>query len=614
MMTSAASETRASSSEEFHRELADAIKDPPALAPGRRGASLGGRERHDRGGGRAPGEPIGFVFCARVGDHSRSQYRWVPLAPDAQGIEEGGIVDDTLTWLGKAVCTATTGRVLPEGVAGLAYRALEVARADIFDRWREATDPRNMQPAIPKPMRDAADLLRSHASREMPRERRGDLLDTIEAPYDTGTQRLRLQTLDAHGDAKGRAMAVIALVDELGLQPPPPVEPLPEIDEEDVNLVTWIALIPTHTTPNDTRVCDPLTAEASPHDYVAALLGDFARLPATVERGPTFLEIQGYPHLEDVCGNVFAFFADPEEAHGLGTLLLDALKSAGNITDAKGLRGSVSVAREVVTHTNKKIDILIISDDHAILIENKIHAPANNPFGNYAEYLDTIAGVRSKHKLLLTLYPTSAGSRWDFTNLTHETFVRHIRLALARCLPVEDNRYVTMFLDFLDTLDNLRKGTRMNTEFVKLLVERSDEIERLFTDLQRFGNELKEKVRGLQELVDASHPSVSVHTGSRGQLSRTSVHVIDVAAEDLLFRINTSISQHGWEIDFDIPRKSYYPRLRAYLERRGITFADRERYGFIYPNRFAYDEGLARVSPVVQSLVDKLAAENSEPV
>lgn len=177
-----------------------------------------------------PSEPGGFVFCARVGDHPRPQYRWVPLTPDADGIDEGGIVDDTLACLGKAVCTAMTERVLPEGIADLAYGAWEAATRDIFDRWSEAADPRSMQPAIPKPMRDAADLLRSHAPRELPHERLSEFLDAIEAPYDTRTQRLMRRTLDAHEDPRRRAAAAIELVGELGLQPSPPVEPLPEID------------------------------------------------------------------------------------------------------------------------------------------------------------------------------------------------------------------------------------------------------------------------------------------------------------------------------------------------------------------------------------------------
>jgi hypothetical protein len=52
------------------------------------------------------------------------------------------------------------------------------------------------------------------------------------------------QALNKHENERDRAAAVIRLVDELGLQPPPPVEPLPEIDEQDINLVTWMALVP----------------------------------------------------------------------------------------------------------------------------------------------------------------------------------------------------------------------------------------------------------------------------------------------------------------------------------------------------------------------------------
>src|SRR3712207_2172249 len=101
-----------------------------------------------------------------------------------------------------------------------------------------------MQPAIPKPMRDAADLLRSHPPKDLDTHRLHRLLDTIEAPYDTRIQRMMRKTLDQHENVRERAAEVIGLVEELGLEPPSPVKPLPEIDEQNVNLVTWMALVP----------------------------------------------------------------------------------------------------------------------------------------------------------------------------------------------------------------------------------------------------------------------------------------------------------------------------------------------------------------------------------
>jgi Helicase conserved C-terminal domain/PLD-like domain len=232
-----AEETGAFSGEEFRRELAEALSDPHWRNSVRNLPWVAGSGKVTEGEG-------GFVFCARVGDHPRPQYRFVPLTEDEAGIEADGIVEDTLTCLGKAVCAPNSERVLPEAMADLAYDAWETASRHIFERWLEAADPANTQPAIPKPMRDAADLLRSHPPRDLATDRVHRLLDTIEAPYDTRTQRMMRRTLDEHEKTGERVRAVIALVEELGLQPPSPVDPLPDIDEQDVNLVTWMALVP----------------------------------------------------------------------------------------------------------------------------------------------------------------------------------------------------------------------------------------------------------------------------------------------------------------------------------------------------------------------------------
>ncbi len=81
------------------------------------------------------------------------------------------------------------------------------------------------------------------------------------------------------------------------------------------------------------------------------LLDEFKKLPGRVERPRTFMEIAGYPHYENACSNILAFFMDPEEPHGLGTLVLDALAVVGDIAAADiGVGGNVSVEREVVTN------------------------------------------------------------------------------------------------------------------------------------------------------------------------------------------------------------------------------------------------------------------------
>jgi hypothetical protein len=236
-----AEDTGALSGEEFRRELSEALADP-------RWKNFVEHLPWVAGSGKETDGPGGFVFCAKVGDHPRPQYRWVPLTGDGENIDVESMVEDTLTCLGKVVCTPDTKRVLPESIVDLAYDAWEAARNHIHERWIENTDPSNMQPAIPKPMRDAAELLTSHRPNDLEDTRWRRLLDTIEAPYDTRTQRMVRKTIDAHEAPKERVAAIIALIDDLGLEPPAEVEALPEIEEQDVNLVTWLALVPRDAT------------------------------------------------------------------------------------------------------------------------------------------------------------------------------------------------------------------------------------------------------------------------------------------------------------------------------------------------------------------------------
>lgn len=322
------------------------------------------------------------------------------------------------------------------------------------------------------------------------------------------------------------------------------------------------------------------------------------------------MEIAGYPYLENVCSNVLAFFMDPEESHGLGSLVLDALASAGDISAGnEGVGGNVSVEREVATD-NGRIDILITSDDSAILIENKICARTNNPFDDYAAYLDCIANGRAKHKFLLTLYPTDEGTESDFVNLTYREFVKHIRSKLGNHIASADTRCLTMFLDFLNTLENLHRGTHMNPEFIKLLAERQEDAENLFYELTQFKLELRKKARELRNLINVEEYN---NVEQRLERERTSlyddlVHDISVS-EDLVVSLDTSIFAEGWEI-WIWPREGTYLQLRNLLQELDIPFQEYESDGgFCHRDNFkhAYEENLEGIRLLTQDLIDKLA-------
>lgn len=231
----------------------------------------------------------------------------------------------------------------------------------------------------------------------------------------------------------------------------------------------------------------------------------------------------------------------------------------------------------------------------------------SNPFDDYSAYLDRIANGRAKHKLLLTLYPTGEGSGWGFVNLTHKDFVEEVRSLLGRYVSGADTRHLTLFLDFLNTLENLQKGTRMDRKFVKFLAERDTDIEHLCADLKSFRAELREKVQKLGDLIEVEQHNAVEQDHLRGPVRTLSdvLYQNIPLSDDLPVAIDTVVSPHGWEIKIFVRRGGNRLKLKELLERLGIPFEKGHR--FTYPTRFAYDENLDQISPVLQDLIDKLA-------
>ncbi len=190
----------------------------------------------------------GFVFCVRVGNHSTPQFRYVNRRVDG---DPGIIVDDTLACLDRArpADEWDTRRDLDEETYRSALDAWEVARDHVVERWNFLADPANLAPVVPAVMRRAAQEVRDHAI-GVDIEVIDRAVEALEAPYAERILRLFRSAMAIESDRE-RAKQILELVAELGLEPPPPPEPLPEINADDVHLVCWLALVPSRTSDSD---------------------------------------------------------------------------------------------------------------------------------------------------------------------------------------------------------------------------------------------------------------------------------------------------------------------------------------------------------------------------
>ncbi|QQQ77407.1 helicase [Saccharothrix sp. 6-C] len=236
------------SGEEYRRKLANAFKSSVTknrvtALPWGSGSALV----------RSNADPA-FVFCARVGDHDKPFYRYVPLNDDfttrtvhaADGDTTAEIVRDTLACLDHADPGDPTTPAAPmdEHMYQAAFDAWTVARADIHRDWSLHTDPGRLAPPLPKVMRTAFEYVEQHGA--FLGEQQDDLASRLKAPYTNRVQRAVRAALGhaENGTPRESVERIAAVADDYGLSIPEPPVPLPPADLEDIHLVCWIAITP----------------------------------------------------------------------------------------------------------------------------------------------------------------------------------------------------------------------------------------------------------------------------------------------------------------------------------------------------------------------------------
>ncbi|MFC7527581.1 helicase-related protein [Actinoplanes sp. GCM10030250] len=231
------------SGEEYRRRLANAFAHPPT-----RQRVLDLPWGAGTGFTRTDAQP-GFVFCARIGDHPKPWYRYVPLNPDLT-LQTGGpdgrpvVIDDTLACLAHADPQSDTAEpVLDDRMYQAAFDAWTAAQNHVHEQWMHQTDPANLAPQVPKVMRDAAAFVRDHG--RFLGDRQDDLVTRLNAPYTIRVQRDIRHALNEPGISDRETVTRIAvLADEHGFAPPPAPPVLPVIDLADIYVVCWTMISP----------------------------------------------------------------------------------------------------------------------------------------------------------------------------------------------------------------------------------------------------------------------------------------------------------------------------------------------------------------------------------
>lgn len=256
----------------------------------------------------------------------------------------------------------------------------------------------------------------------------------------------------------------------------------------------------------------------------------------------SIFDVAGYPHYENVCSNILAFYFDPKEEHGLGELLLSSFIKASTGEDLKDFDG-ILIYREYSTKNSGRLDIVVIGNDVALGIENKIFAPLENDLNDYSRTVNEIAEHRRKIKVVLSLYPIKIEDKDSkFINLTYSAFSEEIKKNIGYFANPSNQKWAAYLIDFIHSIDNLIGGNMELDKIDMFFIENEEIIEKLLNDRNKLTKKLSNRVSKLKELIN---PSL---LGCEQWIYQSSCLVHDFTFSKQKISFDLFIGLNGWKL------------------------------------------------------------------
>lgn len=230
----------------------------------------------------------------------------------------------------------------------------------------------------------------------------------------------------------------------------------------------------------------------------------------------TVFEIAGFPHWETVNSNVYAFFLQPYEEHGLGRMFFDGLLATikdemeNEEFNLLEFETEFEVEREA-----SNIDILITSSSDpseskekkhwAIIIENKIHADLYNDLEQYwksvkaEDKIGVVLSLEQGHKDKLTELKQND---IHFVNITHRALLKQVVQKMDGYFSQANEKYLLLLKDFIQQIEKYNEMEHHAEQYLANLKKINDKAEEI-QELDELRNQTKSHV--IKELHKVFH-------------------------------------------------------------------------------------------------------------
>lgn len=245
-------------------------------------------------------------------------------------------------------------------------------------------------------------------------------------------------------------------------------------------------------------------------------------IPKIKGKPKTFLSIAKQPHYENVLSNIYAFYFNVNEEHNLKDLFIVALQEligeklkAINLIKEITFTDAFDIETEYTTKENGRIDLLLTSENEAIIIENKVYHILNN---NLIDYWGSVKGnAKNKIGIVLSLHPIIETGHKHFICITHLELLNSVMDKLGNYLLEANDKYLVFLKDLYQNITNLSKRfmEKKDLQFFLNNQEEINQITKLKDNVIDFIISELEIVANPIEDVEISMPRRSSDAGKR---------------------------------------------------------------------------------------------------
>lgn len=339
------------------------------------------------------------------------------------------------------------------------------------------------------------------------------------------------------------------------------------------------------------------------------LLTDLRTLPKEEKIDEDLFSICGFPHYERVASNVLAFFLDNKREHGLGDLFIQSLLSCGGIA-AEGLDLNYEVMTEVQTEKGNFIDLVVESDSFIIIIENKIYASLYNDledyYGHYAKARNSNVSPRQIFAFVLSLTKIPPiNSKYIF--IDYERLFLEIKTRLGEAAIRANQRYLSLLFDFITNVENLKRGSTMDHEFINFVKEHTNEIDNINTRLKKIHDDFRHVVKAVNsQIIERFQTNKINQWAYRESTEFYDTAVTDIYLDDVNIAIDARIDLDGWCFIVFTRKNTNGFDLENYLQTRDIPYTIQPNNKLKLDKHFDINEKSMVVADFISGMIEKL--------